>query len=206
MTRPRGVISFDERGFANACGALMRLVARDWCPDVLIGIRTGGLIVAEAMARADGTNLPVIGMTCRRPSTAHKARAAVVGEVIGRLPRPLVDRLRVIEHAMLTRKPPARPAIPYRFDAAELAALDAWASAVSKSSAALIVDDAVDSGATLLQVCETVRARLPRATVLRSAVITVTTEEPLIRPDYALYQGQLCRFPWSLDALNAIPS
>jgi uncharacterized protein len=206
MKRPRGVISFDKRGFADACGALMELVARDRRPDLLIGIRTGGLIVAEAMAREDGSNLPVIAMTCRRPSTAHKARAAVVSEVIGHLPRPVVDRLRVIEHAMLTRKPPARPAVPHRFDEAELATLDAWAGASSGESLALVVDDAVDSGATLLQVCETVRARLPHATLLRSAVITVTTEEPLLRPDYALYQGQLCRFPWSLDALNATPS
>jgi len=28
----------------------------------------------------------------------------------------------------------------------------------------------------------------------------VTTDRPLIRPDYAIFNRQLCRFPWSLDA------
>jgi hypothetical protein len=28
----------------------------------------------------------------------------------------------------------------------------------------------------------------------------VTTEDPVVAPDYALYRGVLCRFPWSFDA------
>lgn len=64
----------------------------------------------------------------------------------------------------------------------------------------LIVDDAVDSGATLLAVVEAVRIDMPGAEV-RSAVITQTTPSPVITPDYTLYNNRtLIRFPWSMDA------
>jgi hypothetical protein len=35
---------------------------------------------------------------------------------------------------------------------------------------------------------------------LRTAVITMTMEDPAAAADYALYRGVLCRFPWSFDA------
>jgi hypothetical protein len=28
----------------------------------------------------------------------------------------------------------------------------------------------------------------------------VTLDQPLVEPDFALYRGVLCRFPWSFDA------
>jgi hypothetical protein len=40
----------------------------------------------------------------------------------------------------------------------------------------------------------------PSPAELRTAVITVTLEHPAVQPDYALYRGVLCRFPWSFDA------
>lgn len=64
----------------------------------------------------------------------------------------------------------------------------------------LVVDDAVDSGATLRTVIATIRSTWPDAEI-RSAVLTVTRSRPLILPDYTLYpRGTLLRFPWSLDA------
>jgi hypoxanthine phosphoribosyltransferase len=65
------------------------------------------------------------------------------------------------------------------------------------------VDDAVDTGTTLSVVMDAVRRHAPQAAKIRSAAITVTTERPLISPDYALYYRQLCRFPWSLDATTS---
>src|SRR5437868_3862861 len=108
ISRPGGVVSLDRKRFDDVCAELMRHVSDDRRPDALIGIRTGGLVVAEA----------------------------------------------------------------------------------------------VDSGTTLSLVLDAVRRRAPHAATIRSAAITVTTERPLTLPDYALYHRQLCRFPWSLDALT----
>jgi hypothetical protein len=54
---------------------------------------------------------------------------------------------------------------------------------------------------TLPTVLRTLRAECPSGMDLRTAVITVTMENPVVIPDYALYRGTLCRFPWSFDAV-----
>ena len=199
-TRRTRVLSFDRNSFNDACAALMNIVSEDRVPDVLIGIRTGGMHVADAMARALRTTPRVLPITCRRPSTKRKPTANFAKSLVATLPRPLLDSLRVVEHALLTRSRPAAPTEPYRFDAAELAGLDSWAASAGRAPFLLVVDDAVDTGATLAKVLETLRNRMPPAAIVRSAVITVTTEQPLAFPDYHLLRRQLCRFPWSLDA------
>jgi len=198
--RPADVVTFDQAAFDEACAALMQLVAQEGWPDVLIGIRTGGLHVAESMARSVGFALPVLSLTCRRATTAAKNRLGPMKKLVSSLPRPLVDRLRVIEHALMTRKPAAAPASgAYRFDPAELAVLEEWLGEAGPNPRLVVVDDAVDTGATLSLVLDAVSHRAPGAEI-RSAVITVTTERPLATPRHTLYRRQLCRFPWSLDA------
>jgi hypoxanthine phosphoribosyltransferase len=198
--RQPDVVSFDPAGFEDACADLMRQVQADFRPDALIAVPTGGLHVAEAMARSAGGRLPVLSMTCRRASTAAKNRLAGLKALAARLPRPVADRLRVFEHALLTQRTRPAPAAPYIFDPQELSRLRAWLSGARGRASLLIVDDAVDSGVTLHHVLEAVRGLAPSTAVIRSAVITVTTPRPLAQPHYALHQGQLCRFPWSLDA------
>jgi len=202
IPRSGGVVSLDRRRFDEVCAELMRHVADDHRPDALIGIRTGGLVVAEAMAKAAGDGLPILAVTCRRPSSRHKPTSSTVRRMVANLPRPLLDQLRVIEHAVLTRKPPPVPQGDYRFDEDELHDLDAWMASSGARPSVLIVDDAVDSGTTLSVVLDAVRSLAPHGATIRSAAITVTTERPLALPDYALYHRQLCRFPWSLDALT----
>lgn len=195
----RGVISLDQPAFEAACADLMMRVMASGRPDALVAIPTGGLHVAAAMARAAGDGLPVLSLTCRRPTTQHKQNLAALKKLVAGLPRPIADRLRVWEHALLTRKAPSGSLAPYRFDADELAALGQWLGAAGATPHLVVVDDAVDSGATLLRVTQQIQIMAPAARV-RSAVVTVTTAQPLIQPDHALYHRQLCRFPWSLDA------
>lgn len=190
----------DRAGFDDACATLMRLVLQEGRPDALIAIPTGGLHVAEAMAHTVGGRIPILSLTCRRATTPYKQGMAAFKSLVTSLPRPIVDRLRVWEHAVLTRR--SRPAAPtgYRFDRDELARLSAWLAAAGGSPSLVVVDDAVDSGATLSQVMDVVHRHAPPGARIRSAAITVTTRQPLVTPHHALYHGQLCRFPWSLDA------
>lgn len=199
------VISFDRESFDNACADLWRLVSADRRPDVLIGIQTGGAFVADSMAKAAGVGVPVLALTCRRPSSRYKPASSALKGVVAGLPRPVVDGLRLVEHALLTRRPRDVSRDQYRLSNEELEAVDAGIAAMGGEPRLLIVDDAVDSGATLSIVMDAIRRRAPPAATLRSAVITVTTGRPLISPDYALYHRQLCRFPWSLDAPSAAP-
>ena len=205
IARSAGVVSFDRKSFAEVCAELMRRVNREGPPDVLIGIRTGGLVVAEAMATAVAGAVPILALTCRRPSSRHKPKSSTIRRLVAKLPRPLLDQLRLAEHALLTGRSTAVPRGEYQFAESELGSLDAWIATAGKQPSLLIVDDAVDSGATLSVVLDAIRRRAPLGATIRSAAITVTTERPLAMPDYALYHRQLCRFPWSLDALIENP-
>lgn len=84
--------------FGRACADLMRLVEVDYAPTLIIGIRTGGLVVAQAMADAASPRLPVLPLTCRRVTTAAKSRLPLLRTLLGILPRPVVNQLRRLEH------------------------------------------------------------------------------------------------------------
>ena len=182
--------------FDAACAALMRLADHDYAPNLLVGVRTGGLAVAEAMARAAISPPPVLPLTCRRQGTKLKARIPGLRGILTALPRPLVDALRQTEHRLLSGR---RRRAAADVDAAEAAAIAAW-MLEAPPQRVLVADDAVDSGATLAAVLRALRLVCPRWTEIRTAVITVTMADPLVEPDYALHRGVLCRFPWSFDA------
>lgn len=196
----RPVLDLDRTAFEEVCAELIRDAAAERRPDALIAIPTGGWHVAQAMARAVEGDVPVLALTCRRPSSRLKPGGAAVRRMVSGLPRPIVDRLRLAEHALLTRRPAAPPAAPYEFVEQEIEALRQWLASGPGQPSLLVVDDAVDSGATLLQVVEAVRRHAPPGASVRTAVITVTTDWPLIQPEYRMFHRQLCRFPWSMDA------
>jgi hypoxanthine phosphoribosyltransferase len=190
-TRTLGRTTFDA-----ACAELTIMVGRDYAPALLVGVRTGGFVVAETMARM--TSLPVLPLTCRRPTTALKSLVPGLKPLLSALPEPLLNALRRAEHRAIAGHRRAGQAI--QIDLAEAAAIADRLRTSGCGARVLVVDDAVDSGVTLATVLQTLRAICPPATALRTAVITVTTEDPVVAPDYALYRGVLCRFPWSFDA------
>ena len=184
--------------FEAACASLMALVSTSYAPTLLVGIRTGGLFVAESMARSHSGTLPVMSLTCRRAGTRTKSRIPWLNQVLLSLPRGTVDMLRRLEHRLLSARR-ARRAVAPEVDHQEARTI-IEAIAAAPGARILVVDDAVDSGLTLGAVLQLLRNNTSTATEIRSAVITVTLDAPVVEPDYALYHGILCRFPWSFDA------
>lgn len=188
------VVTLSERGFRDACLKLAESCRNGGVvPDCIIGIRTGGWIVAQEMVPCfpDAVFLDVC---LQRPTTGHKT--GVVKRVVRCLPRSLQNWLRILESCFLS-------AFDDRTIPTEAFDLpDEVATQLGKESpeTVLIVDDAVDSGKTMWQVADAVKHVLPSAE-LKTAVITVTTKSPLIMPDFSLYNNRtLIRFPWAIDA------
>jgi hypoxanthine phosphoribosyltransferase len=197
---PRGLIhNLDAPRFESACASLMHRVLADFRPDLLVGIRTGGLVVAQAMARAAPAQLAVMPLTCRRASTGVKSRFKALPTILAALPQPAVDILRWLEHRLLTSRRRSNTKVQH-IDHAEAAEIGHHLAQHPAAQRVLVVDDAVDSGVTLATVLRILRETCPENTQLRSAVVTVTLAQPLAEPDYLLYRGVLCRFPWSFDA------
>lgn len=190
------VVTLAPEAFRRDCTRLgQRAVA--FAPELLVGIRTGGFVVAEQMRETCFPAVPLLPLTRRRPGSDTKRAHPALQALLHRLPYAVTDGLRRLEHRLLTRRAPRPAGAPWQADADELAALERQLAA-TRPARILVVDDAVDSGETLRAVVGLLR-RLAPAVSVRAAAIVVTTEHPAMHPDFHLYAQTLCRFPWSHD-------
>lgn len=186
------VLTFDNDKFASECRRLAEDISKSgFTPEHIIGIRTGGeFVVWEMQPSFPESEITFVGV--QRPSTPRKER---VGKLLRLLPLKLLDFMRKVEACVLSlKRHKTIPAVDIRLD-----------RETHLPNKILIVDDAVDSGTTLSAVVEAVGRVCPNADV-RTAVITVTTSNPKIQPDFALYRNKtLIRFPWSIDMKTTKP-
>lgn len=174
------VVTLTPEKLARACSELEdAVVVSGFSPEAVLTIATGGDYVGELMFK----NVPHFSTKAQRPTTKYKK--GIFRRFLKILPRCIKDRLRIVEARRLSGAPKVTPQV----NLPEL----------PKEGHVLIVDDAVDSGATLAAVCRKVAVIYP-GLAIRTAVITATTDAPLLEPDYCLYRNStLIRFPWSAD-------
>jgi len=157
---------------------------------------TGGAVVVDRMRAALPRDVRTVEVSMARPGTEMKRRSAS-GRILSRLPYAVTDRLRVLEAAMLARRngngTQHRPVGLSPDDAAALGRITE-----TPDARVLVVDDAVDSGRTLAAVAGQLRDRAGEDRV-KTAVIVQTQPDVALAPDFRLFDGVLCRFPWSND-------
>lgn len=180
------VTTLNDEAFSEACRRLEERT-RSFGPDLVVGIATGGELVAGRMF----ASVPHVSVESRRPTTAAKERCGGVWRLVRRLPLWMRNSLRIAEARMLSAgKPREVGAVELSPDAV---------AAIAGAGRVLIVDDAIDSGATMARVLEAVRG-VGGERQTATAVINVTTKKHLVEPDYRLYvDRRLVRYPWSKD-------
>ncbi len=62
----------------------------------------------------------------------------------------------------------------------------------------LIIDDAIDTGRTMFIIKNSLQKQFPKANI-KTAIISWTLENSIIKPDFYIYKNVLVRFPWSKD-------
>ena len=195
------VVTLNEGDLREAVLRLWQKVqARGARPDLVVGIATGGLVCARYL-QAEVAVLPV---TLRRHGTTAKGRPVVAG-LLRRAPYPLTDMLRRAEDFVLAHRAGAVPQdgrMPFAEIGAEVADIAAFVRD-RQARRVLVMDDAADSGATLRCVLSALDAALPAEVEVLTAVIAQTRADAKVRADVALYEGVLCRFPWSFDYRGA---
>lgn len=193
------VVELNDRAFATACDELADAVS-DYEPDVVVGIATGGVHVAQAMAPLLSSEPAMEQLVLRRPATGAKERLKA-GEMLSRVPAWCANALRWLEVEArefgLRNDDPVVAAEPMVRASPGLcpAAMDT----VGSSQRLLIVDDTVDSGRTLSAAKAIAMQAGAMPSGIRTAVLTSTFRRPPVRPDYCLHDRMLIRFPWSLD-------
>jgi hypoxanthine phosphoribosyltransferase len=180
------VLTLNNSSFLQHCRRLEAL-ATDYAPDLVVTIATGGDIVGSNIF----DRVPHVSVRCQRVTTKARAKMGFIDKIIKILPKGVNNLLRMVEAKCLSLTKPSQHSLTLSTKQQQK---------LGDAEKILIVDDAVDSGATLSTVIEAIE-RLPGKRNLRTAVITVTTSSPLVMPDFFIYNNHtLIRFPWSADA------
>ncbi len=178
------ILNLDMKAFADICCRLQTIVDDSgFKPDVIIPVPRGGNRVASRLY----TGLDQIPVLLERPPKGKLKRG--LAAVLRLLPGFMLDALRIAEARILVRKRNHMEQTKIH-----IPELKPWWRNI------LIVDDAVDSGATLKAVVEGFAALHPDRDI-RTAVITVTGSDIVYTPDYFVLNNRtLIRTPWSIDA------
>jgi hypoxanthine phosphoribosyltransferase len=197
--------TIDRQAFREGCGRLWDISQQGFQPNLVVGVRSGGWCVAEEMKVArNPPGVLFVPLTCRRPTSDVKGKSALFLWSLKVLPYPILNLLRLVEYYALTlprcRAVRRTGAAELRVaDEIELAGIRDAVAALRSDARVLIVDDSLDSGATLAIVIKTVRSLLPAQSIVRTAAYTVLGPAPIVEADFFLYQRINCRFPWSYD-------
>lgn len=176
-----------------------RIQASGFKPMLIIGIQHGGAEVARLM-RPSFVDSLYCEVRISRPSTKQKGEG-LLHRLLQKLPLAICDLLRTIESRVNEWRSRGKQLVRV----GQISLPDAICQALSKTPKAsiLLVDDAIDTGATIQQAIQQLKSSFPEADI-RVAVITVTTESSVCEADFCLYHNRtLCRFPWSNDYRNA---
>lgn len=163
--------------------------------DVVIAIRRGGAIVAQSFLKSfpAGMVRHYDEVELQRPSTKYKRHSLT--KLLRWLPRPCLNLMRIVEARLLERRHKRKGIKVKKL----ILPTDTTKHIGGHGAKILVIDDAIDSGATAKAVADAIHNANPSAEV-RLLTITVTTPTPLIDADYALYRNRtLVRFHWSDD-------
>lgn len=179
------VLTLDNIKFEEASSKLADM-AQSFNPDLIIGIPSGGGYVGRIVCKSF-PEAQYIEMGIHRNGTQAKSR---LKNLFIHLPETATNFMRIIETYLLKFK--KRKII-------NINPGDEERIKISRAKRIMIVDDAIDSGATMASVLKSVCNVNPEAEI-KIGVLAITTRNPLIKPDYTLYsEGVLLRFPWSND-------
>jgi len=164
---------------------------------LVLGIAEGGIPVAEMVyeffKKETQNEVNLAFVKVQRPSTKQKKanpkREKILKSLFSVLPKFVLNYLRILEHKKLKNR-----------SEADLKREIHYASLIEFSNydQVWIVDDAVDSGASMKAVVDDLSFKINKLRIKTLSVV-VTQENPIFMPDLYLFQNVLIRFPWSLD-------
>lgn len=189
------VITLPEPAFREACHLLadrINAAGKDYA--LAVGVITGGARVADHL-------LPWLAPVERedilfqRPGTARKDANPLIFRILRKLPRFVSNWMRMAESEYLSRT--SRRVVSRHPEISS--GMEQKIKNISPGGSVLVIDDSVDTGATVASVLDALRKINPEIN-FEVAAITVTMHNPMVTPDFTLYPARtLIRFPWSKD-------
>lgn len=164
---------------------------------LVLGIADGGIPVSVIVSNYLKTETKNIveneSILVQRPSTKVKKkslqREKMLKSIFKILPILILDYLRISEHKKLSKRTENDLIREVKYNSE----ID-----FSIYDLILIVDDAVDSGASMKAVFDDLSAKIS-GLIIKTLSVVVTQRKPIFEPDYFQFRDVLIRFPWSLD-------
>ena len=165
--------------------------------DIVIGIATGGIYVSQPIQEKmhkNGWIGKYLEVKLSRKSTDIKQKWQLK-KILTKLPYSILNMLRIIEMKLseqfknTTYNTSKEESIHFS---------EETKSHLINSTNILLIDDAIDTGSTVLAIKNVIQTINPVVDV-KIAVLTVTHHTPYIKPDYTLYKDVLLRCPWAED-------
>lgn len=188
------VLTLNQSDLQKAASRLVDLATEDgFAPDLVVSIANGGTRVVQSVeADLVARGIHVAALRCQRPGTKSKTDLGF-RRWLPALPLVLRDGLRIFEHYIRILRDRIGPETTR-----SVIPLGQSSAGLKPARRILVIDDAVDSGATLAAVESYLKGLQPEAAI-RFAALAQTRRTLARTPDYSLHSGILIRFPWSMD-------
>lgn len=182
------IITTNNEQLQEICKKLaLQIRNSDFKPSLILGIKTGGEKIAKILfneLQLENCDLDFCH-PIRKSSLNKKSRFK---QILKYLPLFFLNWLRKLEVMIFFKKNLRDDFLSIEFP-----------DKLDKYERILLVDDAIDSGMTIKKIIEGVKSRNSNV-LLKTAVITSTQKQPIVIPEFYIYNQTIIRFPWSIDA------
>lgn len=191
------VVDYSETDVEAAMLSLAeRASVQQLSPACIVGVLNGGKLPAQHFAAQFPTAQSLFFKLQRQSSGSLKSNILLK---VKKLPRPITNILRSFEMSLSNciRK---KRSVSVDDNALSFFNEHLRLEKITERSPIFLVDDSIDSGATLATLVESLKAAGVKRECIKVAVIVHTLSQPLITADFVKERGVLIRFPWSGDA------
>jgi len=178
------VIDVDLAELRNMSRHLAKAVLKSgFKPEHILYVERAGLLVGFEMAAIFGCGIS--GILSRRSGNSAKSKFKFILRLLPRFVTHFLRQLELksnIHGVKKERRISCENEMPPR------------------GKRVLLVDDALDTGHSLVAVLDFLKAHGYRREDIRVAVLTTTGADPALRADFSLLDQVVCAFPWSYDS------
>jgi uncharacterized protein len=185
----------NKSDFSSVCSRLARKIEVDIKPDLVIGIPKGGAVICRQMFLSGFFKNVCYGEVSYQRVTTKYKKEMKIRWLLKRLPIQVNNLLRILESTVREIK---HESFRGRYSNGQPICEMKTEELIRKSSTIVVIDDAVDSGETILKVSNMI-SEINATAMVKTAVITKTFKNPLLHPDITIFCDVLVRYPWSED-------
>jgi hypoxanthine phosphoribosyltransferase len=163
---------------------------------LVVGIAHGGTYIGQAVQevlQGYGYDVRYVDILCQRPGSGIK-KNRILKKIIRILPAKITHLIRMGELQMMHFWSHSAKRNDRTVTVADRPLFEACAE---KAETIVIVDDSIDTGATMSAVHDYISKLYSGNRIILS--LTTTTDNPQVHPDFSVYTQTIVRTPWSLD-------